>query len=130
MRQRSPSLTTAREHALPASRSTTSERRGMATVSMSCRTVATLGSSRRRRVGGPSGEAGKNDGGRGVVPGISTGVAAGGRGGGGEALVFDAPEGGGPAGGRGGGSGGAGRRGWLTQPKSTTSLFDERYGCG
>jgi len=39
---------------------------------MSCRAVATLLSSRRRRVGGPSAACGKADGGRGEVPGMST----------------------------------------------------------
>jgi hypothetical protein len=38
---------------------------------MSCRTVATLCSSRLSMVGGPSGGEGKNEGGLGAVPGMS-----------------------------------------------------------
>jgi hypothetical protein len=65
---------TVRDVSFPPSRSTVSARRGIATVSMSCRIVATDCSSRRRTVGGPSG--GKNDGGFGTDPG--SGAAAGG----------------------------------------------------
>ena len=125
MRQRSPSYSTVREVALPPSRSTVSDSRGMATVSMSCRTVATLCSSRLSIVGGPSGPEGKNEGGLGAVPGMSSLRAAGnaptdeGNGEGSPA----APDGGGEdgrTGGRGGVGccGGMGRRGLLTQCQS------------
>src|SRR5579883_882671 len=55
---------TVRDVSFPPSRSTVSARRGIATVSMSCRSVATDCSSRLSIVGGPS--CGKNDGGRGA----------------------------------------------------------------
>ena len=55
MRQRSPSWITLRDVKLPPSRSIESVSRGIATVSMSCRNVATDPSVRFARVGGPSG---------------------------------------------------------------------------
>ena len=62
MRQKSPSNRTVRDAALPPSRSTVSAKRGIATVSISWRAVATLCSSRLNIVGGPSGAGGKKEG--------------------------------------------------------------------
>src|SRR5580658_8891862 len=135
MRQRSPSYITVRDVALPDSRSTVSDSRGMATVSLSCRTVTTICLSRLSMVGGPSAAEGKNEGGLGAVPGMSmngrvvwlTGPALGVRG----ADAGEPPDSG-VAGGtvdgeRAGGlggvgcGGGMGRRGLLTQSQSMAS---------
>ena len=69
IRHRSPSYRTTREVAFPASRSTVNESLGIATVSINWRAVATLCSSRRSIVGGPSTFDGKKDGGFEPVPG-------------------------------------------------------------
>jgi hypothetical protein len=109
---------------------------------MSCRTVATDCSSRRSFVGGPSlGLAGgKNDGGRGAVPGISAGFGREVRALDGGASGMDGDDGDGdgdgdgeagvagaePTCGRGGVGcdGGRGRRGLVTQSESMPKRFD------
>jgi hypothetical protein len=93
MRHMSPSKTIVRDVAAPFSRSTVKERRGIATVSMNCRAVTTLGSSGRaldsaggtggKRVGGapPSGTSAPG-GGNGVDAGDERKAGLGGVGGG------------------------------------------------